>query len=63
MKIILKVNTNDNDRIEMWNSARNFIAIIHVDDLFPRRDETSLRDRLYGKEKIEYKLEEIEIDG
>ena len=59
MKIILKVNTNDNDRIEMWNSGGCLIAILHVDDLFPRGDDRTLKEILYEKKNMAFNLEEV----
>ena len=59
MKITLKVNTNDNDRIEIWNSSECLIAIIHVDDLFPRRADIVLRETLYKEKNMAFNLEEV----
>lgn len=61
MKITLKVNTNDNDRIEMW-VGQSLITVLHVDDLFPTKADRPARDSLYGREEMNYKLEE-DIDG
>ena len=63
MKIILKVNADDNDRIEVWNSSGCLIAILHVDDLFLSNTNKYLRENLYREYEMEYKLEEIDIDG
>ena len=59
MKIILKVNTNDNDRVEVWNSSGCLIAILHVDDLFPRSKDRSLRETFYERKNMAFNLEEV----
>ena len=61
MKITLKVNTNDNDRIEMWNGGC-LMTIAHIDDLFPRGRDKPLRETLYREYEMKYNLEEA-IDG
>ena len=62
MKITLKVNTNDNDRIEVWNSSGCLITILHIDDLFPRKEDRTLRETFYGEKNMAFNLEEA-IDG
>ena len=59
MKIILKVNTDDNDRIEVWNSSGCLITILHIDDLFPRGEDKPLRGTLYEKKNMAFNLEEV----
>jgi len=61
MKITLKVNANDDTRIEMWNGGC-FIAIVHIDDLFLSNTNKYLRENLYREHEMEYNLEEA-IDG
>ena len=61
MKITLKVNTNDNDRIEMWNGGC-LMTIAHIDDLFLSKTEEEIRNVLYEKGKMICNLEEA-IDG
>ena len=61
MKIILRINDKDNDRVEVWKSGM-ILAVIHVDDIFGLSEDKPMKDSLYGKSEREYNLEEI-TDG
>lgn len=56
MKITLKVNKDDGDRIEIWNE-KNLCAVVHVDDFFPHYDkEDDILDILKKENSVEVEL-------
>lgn len=56
MKIMLKVNKDDGDRIEIWN-GNVFCAIVHIDDFFYHDNkEEDILDILKKENSVEVEL-------